>query len=72
MCVLRVLERRGKRNVKTEALRLQLAAGLARLVRSCGVRSTSRQPVKILQIPFALAVTHQHEKTFAHSSLLFL
>src|SRR5258706_16148738 len=65
--VLRALEHRGERDVERQTLRLQLAAGFFCL----------RDPLpceiwilpagkKIFQVPFALAMTHQHKKTVAH------
>src|SRR5690606_32734484 len=72
--VLRTLERRGESDIEGKSLRLQLAAGLLRfgdaLRREIDVAPAREQ---VLQIPFALAVTHEHEKTVGHSflSLLF-
>ena len=64
---LRALERRREGDVEVEPLRLQLAAGLARfrdaLLGQIDVAPAGEQ---VLQIPLALAVTHEHEKTFSH------
>jgi hypothetical protein len=66
--VLRPLQHRGKGDVERQRLRLQLAAGLIGLgdplLAKIGVLLAGEE---ILQVPFALAVTHQHEKTIAHS-----
>src|SRR5262249_62028144 len=61
-------DRGGKGHVEAQSRRLEFAAG------GTGLRDTSRSEVhilpageEILAIPFAFAVTHQHEQTITHS-----
>src|SRR5262249_18444627 len=60
-------EHRGERDVELKALPPQLAAGVFRL-RNALLRQVRILPAReqVFQIPFALAVTHEHEKTIAH------
>ena len=68
--VLRALQRRGVGDVEREALRLELAPGRARfgdaLVGEVDIAPAGEQ---VVQVPFALAVAHEHEKTVGHSVL---
>ena len=67
----RTLQHRGVGDIKDEPLRLQLAAGVARLFLTLlGEIDVAPAGEEVFQIPFALTVPHQHEKTFAHSKLL--
>ena len=59
---------RGEGDVERQPLRLQLAAGLLGLGDALlGEVRILPAGEQVLQIPFALAVTHEHEKTIAHS-----
>src|SRR5450631_1764894 len=66
--VLRALEHRGKGDIERQPLRLQLAAGVFGLgdplIREIGILPAGKE---VLQIPFALAMTHKYEKSVAHS-----
>src|SRR6266581_4910952 len=63
---------RRERDFERQPLRLQLAAGIDGLgnafLGEIGILPAGEE---ILQIPFALAVTYQHEKTIAHSIIPF-
>ena len=61
-------QHRGEGDVERQALRLQFAAGLLGLGNALlGEIRILPAGEQILQIPFALAVTHEHKKTVAHS-----
>src|SRR5205085_10799992 len=61
-------ERRREGDVEPQALRLELAAGGARfsdaLLAQIDVAPAGEQ---VFEIPFALAVAYQHEKTIGHA-----
>ncbi len=65
--VLRALEHRGKGDVERQRLCLQFAAGFPgfgdALLGEIGILPAGEE---ILQVPFALAMTQEHEKTVAH------
>ena len=66
---LRALERRGEGDVEGEPLRLELAAGLARFRDALlGQADVAPAGEQVLQVPFALAVAHEHEKPVGHCS----
>src|SRR4029077_9886036 len=64
---LRADQHRGERDVEPQPLCLELAAGGARfgdaLLAQIDVAPAGEQ---VLEIPFALAMAHQHEKTVGH------
>src|ERR1035437_5841625 len=68
---LRADQRGVEVNVQLDPLRLELAAGLARfgdaLVGEVDIAPAGEQ---VLQVPVALAVTHQHEKAVGHFAAL--
>ena len=65
--VLRALEYRGKSDVERQPVRLQLAPCFPRLGDPlCSEIRILPTGEKVLQVPFALAMTHQHEETVAH------
>src|SRR5207248_9414250 len=63
-------ERRRERDVEAQALRFQLAAGSTRfgdaLLAQIDVAPSGEQ---VLEIPLALAVANEHEKTIGHDFL---
>ena len=66
---LRALERRGEGHIECEPLRLQLAAGLARFLDALlGQIDVAPAGEQVFQVPLALAVAHEHEKTIGHCS----
>jgi hypothetical protein len=66
--VLRACEHGREGNVERQPLRLQLAPGFLGLGDALrGEIGILPAGEKIFQVPFALAVTHEHEKTFVHS-----
>jgi hypothetical protein len=68
-CVLRTAQHRSEGDIERQPLRLQFAAGFIcfgdPLRGEIGVLPAGEQ---VLQVPFALAVTHQHKETVAHFS----
>ena len=73
--VLGARQHRGEGDVERETLRLQFAAGVFRLGNALfGEIGVLPAGEEILQIPFALAMPHEHKKTIAHfqSSVLVL
>src|SRR5665811_1372068 len=70
---LRADERGGEGNVELDAQAFKLAAGLARLGDALvGQVDIAPAGEQVLQVPVALAVTHEHEKTVGHFTALSL
>src|SRR5664280_833858 len=68
---LRADERGGEGDVELDALAFKLAAGLARLGDALvGQVDIAPAGEKVLQVPVALAVPHEHEKTISHFTAL--
>ena len=64
---------RGKGDIEVHPLCLQPFAGRARFLDAVlGQADVTPAGEQIFQIPLALAVTHQHEKPFAHLILPYL
>src|ERR1019366_9356047 len=60
-------QRGGEGNVELDPLRLELAAGLARLGDALvGQVDIAPAGEQVLQVPVALAVTHEHKKAVGH------
>src|SRR5207247_1481160 len=67
---LRTLERRGVADVEADALRLELAAGVARFLHAVlGEVDVLPAGEQVGQVPFALAVAHQHKQAVSHWSI---
>ena len=67
---LRTLERRGVADVEADALRLELAAGVARFLHAVlGEVDILPAGEQVGQVPFALAMAHEHKQAVSHWSI---
>src|SRR5262245_21564851 len=70
---LRTLECRGVTDVEADALRLELAAGIARF-RHAVLSEVDVLPAgeQVGQVPFALTMAHEHKQAVSHWSILLI